>query len=1118
MAKYTHQQIANYINGGATWGSNSITYNLQAVDTSVRYLVECAFDAWEQVTPLTFTKTTGAADITFIEPNETDPDLRDAFANKSVSGNTITSATITVNQAWIDYYGTGINSYTYQTYLHEIGHTLGLGHAGPYNGSADYGVDNIYDNDSWQTSIMSYFDQDENTTVDATKARYMTPQIADVIAIQDMYGGGAANSGNTTYGWGSNAGLPIFDANIYNSNISYTIYDTGGIDTLDYSGSHTNDTIDLRETYKNSSNVVASSVFGETGNIVIAEGTVIENARGGNGDNTIYGNDANNHLEGNGGNDTILGFGGNDTLEGGANDDTLKGGGGNDVLEGGAGNDILNGEAGNDTLTDSGVGDTLNGGDDDDMLIKTASASASNPGSFDGGKDTDTFRWTAGGINASSVVDLNAGHIVHNGDERDTLENIENVQVENGAGIQGDNKANVLTATGNFNNSIDGGAGNDTIKGGGGNDVLTGGTGQDSIYGEDGNDDLSDSGVNGDSIYGGAGGDELIKTGSTASNAASWDGGDDTDTFVWTTPSVDDRWHVDLGAGRIKYNGADRDSLANIENVHVENGATVTGDSGNNMLTAEGEDANEMNGGGGDDVIKGGGGNDDLNGGTGSDTIYGQDGDDTLTDSGIGDALYGGDDNDRLVKTGSTSASNPGTFDGGADNDTFVWENGSIDSRWTVDLSSSEIRYNGNTRDTVANMENVTVNNGATVYGDDNDNTLTATGNKSNTISGRGGNDIIKGGGGDDLLEGGAGDDSLNGQEGADDMFGGTNNDTYVVDNAGDTVTEYVGEGQDEVQSSITYSLGDNVENLQLTGTGHISGTGNALENVITGNSGNNVLDGGEQIDTMSGGGGNDTYFVDHNEDQAIEFADAGYDRVNASVDYELGDNIERLSLTGSDNIDGTGNDLDNIITGNSGNNVMDGGLGTDSMSGGQGDDAYVVDDIGDVVSEGRGAGQDEVRSSISYVLGNNVEDLTLTGSDNIDGTGNALDNTIVGNSGDNMINGGLGSDILTGNGGSDAFVFTSPNDGVDEITDFTVGEDMCWLDQSNFAGLSLGLLSADALVIGTDASDSDDRVVYDDTTGDLFFDTDGVGGSDQLLFASLASGLSLSNTDFFVT
>jgi Ca2+-binding RTX toxin-like protein len=408
----------------------------------------------------------------------------------------------------------------------------------------------------------------------------------------------------------------------------------------------------------------------------------------------------------------------------------------------------------------------------------------------------------------------------------------------------------------------------------------------------------------------------------------------------------------------------------------------------------------------------------------------------------------------------------------------------------------------------------------------------------ADTLEGTDGNDLLSGNGGNDKLRGRGGADVLDGGIGADQMTGGLGDDEFIVDNAGDVVIEGVGEGSDTVKSSISLTLAANVDNLTLTGSSNLNGTGNGLANTLLGNAGNNILDGKADADTMKGGTGNDTYKVDNSGDIVTEFAGQGTDIVQASATFTIANNIENLTLTGVGNIDGTGNGLVNTLLGNTGNNILDGKAGADTMKGGTGDDTYVVDNLGDIVTEFAGQGTDIVQAGVTFTIGNHVENLTLTGVANINGTGNGLANTLLGNTGNNILSGlggndqigggtgidfifgGAGNDDLTGGTGADRFQFDaalSAATNVDDILDFSVADDTIFLDRDIFTGLAAnGALPASIFVNGTAAGDANDRIIYDSATGNIFYDANGNVAGAQILFATVAAGTALTNADFF--
>jgi serralysin len=510
----------------------------------------------------------------------------------------------------------------------------------------------------------------------------------------------------------------------------------------------------------------------------------------------------------------------------------------------------------------------------------------------------------------------------------------------------------------------------------------------------------------GDTVYGfnsNAGRGAFDFTQNTHPIIAIWDaGGNDT----LDTSGFLDNQQIDLHAGSFSNVGGLTLNVAIAYNVTIEN---AIGGSATDIITGN-QAANRLEGRAGSDV---------LDGREGADIMIGGEGDDGYT-----------------VET-------PDTYD---------WPGEIIFFGPDIDLAAiipgdQVIEAANEGHDTVASWISYTL--------PDNVEELRLLGSADLNGRGNGLDNLLYGNAGINRLEGLAGNDMLNGREGADIMLGGAGDDSYFVDTPdifdwpdeiiffgpdievtptipGDRVIEHANQGVDMVTATIDYTLPENVEKLILGGFSSLDGEGNGLDNELIGNgsvnrlagfAGDDRLDGGAHADIMLGGSGDDTYVVDNAGDQVIELSGEGVDLVESSVSFFLPDNVEHLTLTGPANINATGNGFANTITGNTGANILDGGAGADMLIGGGGNDTYLVDTIGDQIVEAGGEGADLVRSSVSYTLGANIENLTLIGTANIGGTGNGLKNTITGNSGANVLDGGAGADIMTGGAGDDTYV-----------------------------------------------------------------------------------------------
>jgi Ca2+-binding RTX toxin-like protein len=828
------------------------------------------------------------------------------------------------------------------------------------------------------------------------------------------------------------------------------------------------------------------SGFG-TADIILADrGNDVVNA--GAGDDLIDGGAGNDVLNGGADNDTILGGDGNDTIDGGTGNDFMYGGDGNDLYfvdsltdaveetdatSAGGGidevNTLVNWTLGsfieNGRISSFGSGGvTLTG----NALTNTLVSEATGTNTLDGGAGADIMSGTSGGNNVVFLVDQAGDTIVGAVGASDTIvadlswsltsqsTGVENLTLSAAAGAgataTGNTGANILTAN-NLGSTLNAGDGNDTLVGGTGNDVLQGGTGNDGMAGGTGNDTYFLDNAS-DSVTEGVGeGTDTVNAGFTYTLAANFE-------------------NLTL-TGTGNFNGT-----GNADN------NSITGNSGDNSL--DGVSGNDsLFGMGGNDTLFVHSGSEYIDGGNGTDTVR-SDVSYDLNDAtsvenlillGSGDTVgIGTDDSNVLTGNSGNNTLDGGdvggtdTMYGGLGNDTYVLYNSGDQITEGVGQGTDTVILRNNISYTLSgDLENLTLD----FYSYGGSTAMTATGNSGNNVitdnssfyTGYFGNstvnNVLIGGDGTDTLVNNvsgsvgkygsySGTDTLDGGLGSDAMSSTSSRirTVFVVDNAGDTVDG--NRADDEVRSSINWDLAVNttdVNNLTLTGTALI-GAGNGNDNTITGNTANNTLtglggndilsggdgndtmDGGTGGDTMIGGFGNDTFIVDDVADAITELAGQGTDTVTSSVDYTLSGNIENLTITGTA-VTAIGDAGTNVITGNGNDNTIDGGGGADALSGGAGNDTYFVDNAGDQVFEVAGQGTDTVNASASYTLSATaeIEILNLIGIGNINGTGNALANTITGNTGNNTLDGGAGIDTMIGGQGNDTYVTDNPAD-----------------------------------------------------------------------------------------
>jgi len=731
---------------------------------------------------------------------------------------------------------------------------------------------------------------------------------------------------------------------------------------------------------------------------------------------------------------------------------------------------------------------------------------------------------------------------------------------------------------GDGNDKITGNIGDDSLFGGNGNDTMQGGLGDDTYIlsmGSIGSDIISDSGGSFDNLTYTASYDQ--PTGWT--NFEMYSQGND--LYVQrmnisnTSSSLMAKVANNVGAGKIEYFTYHDDQTDFTGNLIMASTAavagTTTGTPENNMLV--GTQLNDtLNGNDGNDWLFGGAGGDNLSGGAGDDYLIGGTGTDTLS-GGTGNDIYridikSGTQFDKTVVINDgfiaapTSALEIITDNKGESNTLYVSTHS-----WSQGLEFFKTPANTGTlsklvvveSDLISGAKSVTVVADANsiqnvdIFGEDNWSTdynnfshylLLATDNTAgketddliigynvaDTLVGGDGDDVLCGADGNDSLDGGNGKDILFGGAGVDTLSGGNGDDLYMLSpdaTGGTTFTDYIYEsenGGNDIVCSVLLSttLGNNIETLVMVGAA-LTGIGNELDNTIGGNTQNNTINGGAGDDRMAGYSGNDTYYVDSEGDVVSEAANDGVDTVNSSISYNLGENVERLVLnqnpavsftgvianvttgsgatavivptltvtapTGSgvlaigdsiigagitsgttitgfgtgtggagtyflstsqtvasttmttyQDLDGTGNGLNNSITGNSGNNILDGSWGDDTLIGGQGNDSYVVDSSKDVVVESTstlngGGGVDTVYStSWSWTMSMGVEKLYLTDNRGGTGIGNSANNSIYGDDSNNTLDGKAGADLMVGGDGNDIYYVDNVGDVVTEL------------------------------------------------------------------------------------
>ncbi len=980
---------------------------------------------------------------------------------------------------------TDIGGYVFDTFIHELGHEFGLNHPGLYNYSGPGGVQiNYLNNATWiydrqQYSVMSYFDGID--VGEDTRWSASTPLMADIEAVIRTYFSTVddegvrtyqtinLNTGDDIYGFNSSKYGYALTSTGMQRDIGFVIHDTGGTDTVDFSGSTAGTILDLRAGQ-------FSSVNGHNNNVSIFAGHnadeteyYIENGIGSRHDDILIGNDGNNVLDGRGGADRMAGNDGDDIY----------------------------------------FVDSL-----DDIVREEA----------DGGNDTV--------IVVSSDLDIGEIANVENIIYADgTADQVADVASGDTASSAGDNTRTSILFGDDSSETLDGGSGDDTIFGLGGDDIIIGG--RDSLASRDINntisiedlEDQTESDDGNDSLYGGDGNDTMF--GGQGDDLL--DGGDGDD--IMSGQAGVDVFRGGAGIDTVDYSRESPfQLLVNLE-TNVASGGTASGDTFYDIENLIGSDdridrfigtsdANHFIGQGGGDVFNGRDGDDILDGGRDGDILYGEGGDDTIIGGAGQDYLDGGEGNDTVVYRGSSSGVTVDLVNGMA-------TGGDADGPVQIVGRGTTIRH-----DILVDLENVVGSfHDDQLIGDDQVNELSGGGG-DDILTGGGGEDLLNGGAGSDTadysdatsgvrlnlrrdtsegdtyvsienlsgsgfndrLRGDSAANVLTGQGGADILRGGRGDDTLLGDFA------YQGDAPPTPGMGTGYAtLGPDATNNSIATAFDISNNFSLTEDP-------NIFD---------------STTVPHTTVEATGNGQGGYYRIELAAGTILSVDVDGIADPNVHDswvrlLDSNGD----IVTEND-----DGGGDPGSTSIRDSSMVFVVEETGTYyILQGSWTAESEeggwtevVPEGSTYTLNVSVDFPPAPAA-----PGEAGADTLRGGRGSDLLDGGLEADTLIGGEGEDSFRFsTELGDGnIDAIRDFEVNEDLILLDNFIFqnvgddGALSFGAFSKSAT---GGARDSDDRIIYDTDSGALFYDADGSGDIDGVQFAQLSTDLDLSSDDFII-